>query len=99
MPDNVGTICDLVEVYAGQGGVNRDRVNRRLLWKLLNLKMQEFARRTGILEKKSTITTTADQAEYELPDDVLHVRYVDFDGSRAHKATHDQVKILQDSVS
>lgn len=99
MPFNAGKVCDLVEVMAGQVGVNRDKISRRLLWELLNLKIREIARRAGISESKSTIETVANQAEYELPTDVLHVKYVDFDSYRIHKATHEQVRYLQDQVS
>lgn len=96
---NVGQIADLIEVYAGQAGVSRDKISRRLLWDIINLKANEFARRTGILEKSSTIETVADQAEYELPSGVTYIKYVDFDSYRIKKITHEQVRELQGQTS
>lgn len=99
MPHNVGTLSDLIEVYAGQAGVNRSKINRRLIWDLINIKVKEFARRTGIQTSKATIETVADQAEYELGSDVGQVLYVDFDECRINKITHDTVRLLQGNVS
>lgn len=92
---NVGALCDLAEVMAGQAGVNRSKIPRRLLWDLVNLKGMEAARRANILSATATITTVADQSLYEKPTDVLHIREVHVDGELAGKITREDVIRLQ----
>ena len=101
MPFNVGTIADMMEVYAGQAGVNRDSINRELLWQIINMKMKDYFNRTGISTTKTT-TTTADvngdgsiNMEYELPANNLKVLYVDYNGLRIKKRNHSDVRILK----
>lgn len=99
MPFNVGTIRDLVELYAGQGGVNRERIPPKLVHRVINFKLQEFSRRTGALSSKITRKTVADQQEYELGPDVVHITKVNFDGSEAHKILFKDVDRIADNVS
>lgn len=92
---NVGQICDMVEMLCGQGGVNRSKIPRRLLWDILNLKSKEFSRRTGAVDATATITTVANQALYEKPDGMLHIREVHVDNTLAYKITREDVIRLQ----
>ena len=69
--------------------------NHELIREIMNKKMAEFAARTGVLETSATIASVADQQEYELPADKVHVKKVVFDDYKAHKITFDQVEELQ----
>lgn len=101
MPFNVGTLCDMAEMYIGEAGVDNTAPNRELLWRILNMKLNDFASRTGVLQSKATLTTSdADgdgsvDSEYELPDSNMKVRYVDFNSLRIEKTTHEKVRLLQ----
>lgn len=99
MPFSVGVVRDLVEMYAGSGGVNRDRIPPKLIHQIINFKLQEFSRRTGILSSKITRVTVASQQEYELGPDVLHITKVNFDGSIAHKIRFEQVDQIAENIS
>lgn len=98
MYTNVGTLCDLVEVLAGQSGVNRSKLPRRLLYDLVNLKGMEAARRTGIINAPASITTVANQATYELAPDILHVKEAHVNDTLAYKITRDEVIKLRQIV-
>lgn len=90
---NVGRFIDLIELYCR--GVNPELAkNKELIRDIMNIKLREFAHRTGILETKATISSVADQEEYELPADCLHVKDVIYDDHRAYKINHKQVKDL-----
>lgn len=95
---NVGQICDLSEMLAGQAGVNRSKIPRRLLYDLINLKGIEAARRAGILDGTATITTIANQALYEKADDILHIKEVHVDGELATKIVREDVIRLQKMI-
>ncbi len=99
MAFNVGTISDLMELYAGQAGVNRDKIPRKLLRQVINFKLKEFASRSGILSSKNTIVSIADKLEYEMTPDVIHVTKVNFDGSIAHKIVWEDVDEIKNSIS
>lgn len=99
MAYSVGQACDLIELFAGRAGVGKDKINRELTWKLLNVKAHELARRSGVLTTKSTISSVADQQEYELPSDVIHINKVNYDDYEAHKITFDDVDRLSGNVS
>ena len=68
MPLNVGRLADLMELYAGRGGVNRDKIPRKLLKEVINFKLKEFARRTGVVASKVTRSSVANVQEYEQVD-------------------------------
>jgi hypothetical protein len=69
--------------------------NPELIREILNKKLAEFAHKTGILESKATIASVADQQEYELPADCLHVSKVVFDDYKAVKISFSQVEEMQ----
>ena len=95
----VSKVRDLMELYAGQAGVTKDRINPVLLLELINLKQKEFCRDTGILTSKWTLTSVADQQEYQLPSDCLQVTKCTFDGYLAYPATFDEVERLSGELS
>lgn len=97
--NNVGKIVDYIELLAGKAGVNRDSMERELLYEIINSKAKEFASDTGILETFSTINTVANQQEYELPSDKLNVGKVLIDGLKVHKITFNQIEELSGDVS
>jgi hypothetical protein len=99
MAFNAGTLADLMELYSGKGGVNRDKIPRRLLRQIINMKLQEFARRSGCLSSKITRQTVADQQEYELGSDVVNVREVHFDNYLAYKIRFGDIIYLEDKTS
>lgn len=99
MAFNTGTIADLMELYAGQAGVNRDKIPRKLLRQIINLKLKEFARRSGVLSSKNTIVSIANKQEYEMTPDVIHVTKVNFDGSIAHKIRFEEVDEIKNNIS
>ncbi len=99
MAFNVGTISDLMELYAGQAGVNRDKIPRKLLRQVINFKLQEFSSRSGVLSSKNTILSKANKEEYEMTPDVVHVTKVNFDGSIAHKILFEDVDEIKNNVS
>ncbi|MBU2249872.1 MAG: hypothetical protein KKD77_24210, partial [Gammaproteobacteria bacterium] len=88
---NVGKVCDLMELYAGQAGVAKDRLNRVLLREIINIKLRDFCRRTGILSSKWTISSVASQQEYQLPSDCIHVTKCNFDSYEAFKTMFEEV--------
>ena len=97
--NNVGKIVDYIELLAGKAGVNRDSMERELLYEIINSKAKEFASRAGILETFSIINTVANQPEYELPPDKLNVGKVLIDGLKVHKITFNQIEELSGDVS
>lgn len=96
---NVGQICDLVEVMAGQAGVHKSKINRRLLWDLVSLKGIDVARRSGVLSGVSTFVTTADVDLYEKPSSASYIREVKVEEVPAIKTTRGDVLRLRDSNS
>ncbi len=86
---NVGRARELCELYVGKD------INPELFRELLNVKLREFANKTGILESSATLNSAADTQEYELPADCLHVKDVIYDDYRAHKIDLWKVKELQ----
>lgn len=99
MPFNRKTLRDLIELYAGQGGVSRDRIPPKLINRVIDMKLQEFGRRTGILSSMSSFTTDGTNSEYELAGDVTHITKVNFDGAVAHKIRFEDVDKLAENVS
>ena len=91
---NIGAAVDLIELMC-KGVDPKLSGNHELVRQLMNMKLREFADRTGVLETQSTATSVADQQEYELPADKIHVKKVVFDDYKAHKITFDQVEELQ----
>jgi len=91
---NVGVAVDLIEKMCS--GVDpKLSGNHELVRQLINMKLREFADQTGILETKATISSVADQQEYELPADCLHVSKVLYDDYKCDKINFDQVEDLQ----
>lgn len=74
----VANLADLVEMYAGRGGVKGDAINRNLIIDLVNLKLVEVYALDG-----STTTyegaTVEDQGEYDLPVGAVPLKVV-YDG-------------------
>jgi hypothetical protein len=95
---NVSRLQALMELYAGQAGVAKDRINPVLLREIINIKLKEFVNRTGLVSSKYTIHTEADKAEYTLPSSVISVDEVHVDGYRAIKILFEQVAVLQGVV-
>jgi len=94
MSISIGKALDLVELLCK----NVDPAlssNHELFRDILNMKLREFAADTGILETKATISSVADQQEYQLPSDKIHVKLVYFDDYKADKITFEQVAELQ----
>jgi len=97
MPDNVGEIIDLIEMYAGNAGVNGEGISKDLMKKMINFKLRDFANRTFQSENKVTLTTGDDDGdglvdqEYELPQGVIHTRKVNVDGTIAVKIVFEDV--------
>ena len=89
---NVGKARELCELL-----VKKD-VNPVLFWELMNIKLREFADRTGVLESSATLNSVASTYDYQLPSDCLHVSDVIYDGYRAQKATTELVKELAGKV-
>ena len=86
---NMGTARQMMELYVGK------RVSPELAREVMNIVLREFAAETGVLTSKATLSSVADQMEYELPLDCLHVRDVIYDDYRAHKIQHWHVKELE----
>lgn len=99
MPLNVGRLADLMELYAGRGGVNRDKIPRKLLKEVINFKLKEFARRTAVVSSKVTRSSIPGQAEYEQVADALHITKVNYDGSIATKIRFEEVDVIKQKVS
>jgi hypothetical protein len=91
---NVGEAVDLIELLC-KGVDPLLAGNHELVRKIMDMKLKEFAHRTGILETKSTRTSVADQQEYELPSDSLHVSKVVFDDYKCVKISFSQVEEMQ----
>jgi hypothetical protein len=93
-------VTDLMEMYAGQAGVSRDDFSSVLAEDIINVKIDEFMRRSGLLQGKSTITTADEDGdgsidqEYELPAGVSRVYLVHFDNYRINKIRFDDVSGL-----
>lgn len=99
MAFNRKKLRDLIEIYAGQGGVNRSRIPPKLLNEIINLKLGEFGRRTGTIASKNSFTTASGTQEYELPTDFVHMTKLNYDGSLAYKIHFEDVDILKDNLS
>jgi len=99
MPFNVGTLSELMELYAGKAGVTKDRLNPVLVRQVILHKLRDFASRAHVLESKATIESVADQQEYELPSDVIHIKEVHFDGARATKIIYEQEAEISEEIS
>ncbi len=90
---NIGRLSNLIELYCK--GVDPELTgNHELIRDLINLKMKDFAHKTGILESSATISSVASQQEYELPADNLHIKNVFYDDYKARKITFLQSKEL-----
>ena len=89
---NVGKARELCELL-----VKKD-VNPELFWEIMNIKLREFADKTGVLASSATLNSVASTDEYQLPSDCLHVSDVIYDGYRAQKATIDLQKELAGKV-
>ena len=84
---SIGRMVDLIELMCR--GVDPSlSSNHELVRDIINLKLKDFAQRTGALETSATISSIASQKEYELPADKLHVKFVYYDDSEAKKITH-----------
>jgi len=90
---NVGRLTNLIELYC-RGVDPLLSANHELVRDIMNMKLKEFAARTGIIESKSSITSVANQQEYELPADKTHVKYVFYDDYKAKKINFIQSKEL-----
>jgi len=94
MSMSVGKAVDTIELMVRNVDPNLSS-NPELIREILNNKLKEFAQRTGILETKATISSVADQQEYELPADCLHVSKVVFDDYKAYKIRFAQIEEMQ----
>lgn len=94
MSTSIGRAVDLIELMCSNVNPALSE-NHELVRKLINMKLKEFAAKTGILESRSTITTVANQQEYELPEDSLNITLVDFDGKECQKIIFNQVNELK----
>ena len=99
MPLNVDRLSNLMELYAGKAGVTKDRIKPELIREIINLKMRDFASRTHVLESKSTVSSVADQQEYELPSDAVHIKECHVDGYRATKIIYEQEAEISEEIS
>lgn len=97
MATSVGRLCDLIEIYARNVDPKLSG-NKELIRKIINMKLKEFSNRTGLLSSSATRLSIADQTEYELPEDCLHVTDVIFDDYRAYKIHFEDVKNMQDQA-
>jgi len=86
---NVGKARELCELYVGKD------INPELFREVLNIKLRDFANKTGVLESMSSINSAADTQEYELPSDCLHVKDVIYDNYRAFKIDFWKVQELK----
>ena len=91
---SIGRAVDLIELYCKGVDPLLSR-NHELVRQILNMKLREFADRTGILETKATISSVASQQEYQLPADCLHITNVIYDDYKAGKIIRKQVEELQ----
>lgn len=102
---NTGHVIDLIQMYAGMAGVNRENVNETLIVDLINLKLKEFVRRTGASQSKTSITTADEDGdgvidrEYELPTDLYRALKVNLDSHETHKITFEEVDRMLGKVS
>jgi len=95
---NAGTAARLIELYAS-GADPKLTGNHELVRELLNQKLKEFAARTGAFETKASISSVANQQEYELPADKIHVKMVKYDSYKAYKITYVQSVELAELTS
>lgn len=98
MAFNVGNLRNQIELYAGLAGVAKDKIKPELVYMVINQKMREFISKTGVLSTKAEIDTVADQQEYELPDNCIHITKVVFDDYRADKILFEQVEEIAGNV-
>lgn len=94
-----GDAIDLVQLYVGQAGVSNESLNPVLLREMLNIKLREFIRETGILTSKWTLTSVASQMEYQLPAGCYSVTKCNFDSYEAHKTTFPAKDSLAGNIS
>ena len=94
MAMSIGRAVDAIELMC-KGVDPMLASNHEFVREILNKKLAEFANRTGVLSSKATIDSVADQQEYELPSDCLHVSKVVFDDYKAHKITFAQIEEMQ----
>lgn len=87
----VQEVRELVEIYVGEGGVNRNKIPPALINQMINLKLQEYGRRTGAVQSIATDTTVADQQEYDLGEDVVGIYQVKVDSEICYKIRYEQV--------
>lgn len=97
--DNAEKMVGFIEMLAGKAGVNRDEINRDLIFEVINSRLKDFTSRTGVLETSSTISTVANQQEYELPNNRSDLKIVTIDGLRTHKISFDQVDYLTENIT
>lgn len=76
---DVRECSDLVELYAGRAGVDKDAIDRTLILKMINAKLAEVLGTTFADAKVYTGTTAASTYEYDLPDNVVPFE-VELDG-------------------
>lgn len=91
---NIGKAVDLIELMCKNVDPLLSR-NHELVRQLINMKLREFADETGILETSATISSVADQQEYQLPADCLHVSKVKYDDYKIGKILFSQVEEMQ----
>ena len=96
---DVGKIHDIVELYVGDKSGGSGRLNRVLVREVINIKLREFIRNTGILTSKWTVASTANQMEYQLPSGCYSVTKCNFDGYEAHKTTFSAKDSLAGDIS
>lgn len=94
---DLGKVCDMIELYAESAGVTR--INRVLAREVINMKLREFVRETGILTSKWTLSSVANQYEYQLPTGIYHVEKCNFDDYEAYKTTFEAKDELAGNVS
>lgn len=87
----IGKICDLIELYVGKAGVDKDVLTRKLIREVINMRLKDFTDDSAVIEQSATFSTTSGTREYQLGADKTHVKEVWFDGYKADKSTFDQL--------
>lgn len=99
MAFNVGRMMAFMESAVVSSGVIQDRIPERLMIDIINFKLRDFQTKTKSNESDATITTTADQQEYELPADRINIKSLYVGDYKAHKIIFDQVAELEGYIS
>jgi hypothetical protein len=98
MAINAGRIVGLVKMYARLPEDTMEETGDELIYDLINIKMRELSGKTGLYEQTITKNSVASTSEYELPESVVNIKEVTYDGYRIQKMTSMGVNELADKV-